>query len=145
MGDVCQVWTAPVPTTISSQTIQATQSAATTSGAFALAAISGVSSLGATGTGAGSAGNPAEVTITPQAAGSLLIAVGGYFDDDTTVAASMISGQTLLRQAQDTGNRNNSWLQHLTALTPNTNPVTLGVTRTTLNDVWTMAALEIKG
>lgn len=97
--------------------------------------------IGATAVDLAQAG-PAEVTITPQAIGSVIEAAG--FDYNSAASRTVTSNATLEHESLDAGN-DTSWTERLTNPTTSTSPLTIGTTAPTLGDSgWGMCAVEVR-
>jgi hypothetical protein len=134
-GDA-EVWWAQ--TTGSNLSVTATPAGGALNTELTVITYNGASGVGASNP-ASSAGGPPTVTLTPQATGSLVGAVG--FDWDSSAVRVVAAGQTL--DAQDTDTLQDTyWVQHASANTTAGQAVTLSDTFPP-NDRYDFEAVEV--
>jgi beta-lactam-binding protein with PASTA domain len=142
---VAEIWTATAPTALTNVTVTSTQSVPVVLGvavnqSLTVVAVTGASGVGASNIGGAASGAPS-VSLTAQAAGSVVYAVGNDFD--RAVARTVPAGQTKVHEffapSGDT-----FWVQSAN------NPTAAAGAIVTLNDTapttdqWNFAIVEVK-
>jgi hypothetical protein len=139
-GDA-EVWTATVPSVLSSVTVTSALNASGYDQDLTVVAYEGVNGVGASATAAAS-GAPT-VTLATTGAASLVFATG--HDYDNAIARALPVGQVMLDQWLDTNAGDTSWTQYTNqAVSPAGTTITMSDTAPT-TDQWDFVAVELVG
>jgi hypothetical protein len=138
-GDA-EIWTATAANILTNVTVSSTQASGGVHQSLTVIAFSGAAGVGASGAGGAASGAPT-VSLTAQAAGSVVYAVGN--DWDRAVARTVPAGQTKVREFVDTAVGDTFWVQALSTPTTGAGGVTINATAPT-NDQWNLAVVELR-
>ena len=144
-GGVAEIWTATTAGALTNATVTSTQAVATLNGAAVNQSLTVVAFAGASGVGASAVGSAANgatsLSLTAQAAGSLVYGVG--IDYDNAAARTVPAGQTKVQEYL-AASGDTMWVQRADAATSGAgSSVTLNNTAPTA-DQWNFAIVEIK-